>query len=144
MHSIQWIGTIDADTHPDAGASEPNESNDSDEAHEPKVRALGPTLNSLDSFDALDSDQGRNRMNLMNRKWHPGLWIQTPPPIHVPRILMHLMDLMHLKSWPWGHFGSFDSDQGPNLMNVNESKVAPRTLDSDTTPDAFASDSDRS
>ena len=68
-------------------------------------KGLGATLDSLDAFD---SDPGPNRMrqmnlmHLMHQKWHPGLSIQTPPPIHVPRILMELMDRMHLKSWPWG------------------------------------------
>ena len=63
----------------------------------------GPTLDSLDPCDSFDSDQGPNLMNLMNRKWHPGLWIQAPTPIHVPLIRMHLMGLMHLKSWPEIH-----------------------------------------
>ena len=106
---------------------------DSAESTESKVLALGPTSDSLDSLDAfdaldaeapqgpggdldlmscggtvdaldsLDSDQGPNLMHLMHRKCHPGLWIQAPPPMRVPLILMHLMDLMHLKSWPEIH-----------------------------------------
>ena len=72
---------------------------DSDEAHEPKVLALGLASDQLNS---LDSDQGPNRMHLVNREWHPGLLIQTPPPMHVPLLRMNLMDPMHLKSWHWG------------------------------------------
>ena len=53
---------------PSAGASEPNESNDSDEAHESKVLALGPTSDHLNS---VDSDQGPNRMHLSNLKSWP-------------------------------------------------------------------------
>ena len=53
---------------PSAGASEPNEPNDSDEAHESKVLALGPTF---DSLDALDSDQCPNRMHRTNLKSWP-------------------------------------------------------------------------
>ena len=62
-------------------------------------------------------------MNLLNRKWHPGLWIQTPHPIHVPLILMSLMDLMHLKSPGLGGptfdaLDPLDSDQGPTRMHL--------------------------
>ena len=53
---------------PIAGASEPNESNDSDEAHESKVLALGPTFDPLNS---LASDQGPSRMPLINIKSWP-------------------------------------------------------------------------
>ena len=97
--------TLDSDTTPDARASDYDASNGSNTS---QVLALGPALDALDSFGALESDQGRNRINLMNRKWRPGLWIQTPPPMHVPRILMHLIDRMHLKSWPWGRFPSHE------------------------------------
>ena len=92
--------TLDSDTTPDARASGSDAANGSNAS---EVLALGPTLDSLDACDSLDSDQDPNLMDLMHRKWHPGLWIQAPPPIRVPLILMHLMDLMHLKSWPEIH-----------------------------------------
>ena len=69
--------TLDSDTTPNARASDSDASNGSTAS---QVLALGPTLDSLNSFGALDSDQGPNLMNLMNRKWGPGLWIQTPSP----------------------------------------------------------------
>ena len=59
----------------------------------------------VDSRDSLDSYQSLNLMELMTRKWHPGLLLQTPPSppsIQVPLRLMNQMDRMHLKSWPWG------------------------------------------
>ena len=54
------------------------------------------------AFASLDSDQGPHLMSRLHPQWHPGLYIQTPPPMQVPLILMNLMDLTHLKSWPWG------------------------------------------
>ena len=105
---------------------------DADESSESQVLASGPTLDSLASFDAfaavdagapeggwgapgsnvlegtvdscdaLDSDQAPNLMHLIHRSWHPGLSMQTPSPMQVPLSLMKLMDRMHLKSWPWG------------------------------------------
>ena len=88
--------------------------------------AFGPTLDSLDS---LDSDQGPNLMHLMHRKWHPGLSIQTPPPTHVPLILMNLIDLMHLKSWPWGAtlhaLPALASAQALTLLNLLNLKSWP-------------------
>ena len=65
----------------------------------PRSNVLGPL--SI-HFDSLDADQAPNRMTLIHRSWHPGLSIQTPPSMQVALILMKLMDLMHLKSWPWG------------------------------------------
>ena len=53
---------------PIAGASEPNESNDSGEAHESKVLASGP---SFDQLNSLDSGQGPNLMHLMSLKSWP-------------------------------------------------------------------------
>ena len=82
--------TLDSDTTPDARASGSDAANGSNAS---EVLALGPTLDALDSFYSLDSDQDPNLMNRMHRKWHPGLWIQTPPPIHVPRVLMDLMEI---------------------------------------------------
>ena len=67
---------LDSDITPDSRASDPDASNGYNAS---QVLALGPTLDSLDSFDSLDSDQGSNQMNLVNREWHPGLWIQTRP-----------------------------------------------------------------
>ena len=84
------------------------ESLDALDAEAPEGRGGGgPGSNVLgalcDALDSLDSDQGPNLTKLMNRKWHPGLSIQTPPPpIEVPLNLLNLMDLTHLKSWPWG------------------------------------------
>ena len=91
--------TLDSDTTPDARASGSDAANGSNAS---EVLALGPTLDALDSLDSLDSDQDPNLMNRMHRKWHPGLWDSDTTPMHVPLMLMHRMDLLHLKSWPWG------------------------------------------
>ena len=78
---------------PIAGASEPNESNDSDEAHESKVLALGPTF---DQLNALDSDQGPSRMPPIDIKswpWGPTFDSSDPLDSDQGRIRMHRINL---------------------------------------------------
>ena len=112
------------------------ESLDALDAEAPEGRGGGgPGSNVLgalcDALDSLDSDQGPNLMKLMNRKWHPGLSIQTPPPpnsgasesdeangSNASQALalgptfdaldalasgqaLTLMNLLSLMSWPW-------------------------------------------
>ena len=55
--------TLDSDTTPDARASDSDAANGSNAS---QVLALGPTLDSLNSFGAFDSDQGPNRMHLID------------------------------------------------------------------------------
>ena len=83
---------------PIAGASEPNESNDSDEAHESKVLALGPTF---DQLNALDSDQGPSRMPPIDIKswpWGPTFDSSDPLDSDPGPTRMHRINLK--KSWP--------------------------------------------
>ena len=120
--------TLDSDTTPDARASGSDAANGSNAA---EVLALGPTLDSSDSFDSLDSDQDPNLMNRMHRKWHPGLWDSDTTPdarasdadasngSTASQVLalgptldsldasdsgqaLTFMNLLALKSWPWG------------------------------------------
>ena len=64
LMDLKWPPGLESQTPtPDAGASAPNEANDSDEAHESKVLACRPTFDQLKS---LDWNQGPSRMALIN------------------------------------------------------------------------------
>ena len=112
-----------------------------------QVPALGPTL---DSFDALAAGQALILMKLLNLKSWP--WGPTLESLDS----LDSFDALDSEA-PDGLWGgdldltsmggrafvdSLDpvySDPAPNLMHILHRKVAPRTLDSDTTPDSGAS-----
>ena len=95
---------------------------------EPASKVLGGTI--LDAFDSVDSDQGPNRMHLLNQKsWHGAdfriisfhIWIRFRGPGGAWWSL-------NLKSWGTilDAFDSVDSDQGPNPIRLLQRKWPPR------------------
>ena len=118
--------TVAADTTPDSRASDSDASNGSTAS---QVLALGPTLDSLNSFGSLDSDQGPNLMNLMNRNWGPGLSIQTPPESGASESDesngSNASQVLALGP-TFNASAAFDADPGPNRLHLMTLKSAPR------------------
>ena len=110
---------------PIAGASEPNESNDSDEAHESKVLALGPTF---DQLHALDSDQGPSRMPPIDIKswpWGPTFDSSDPLDSDQGPTRMHRINLKSpgLGGGDFRFIRSIRCGPGSESNESNESKV---------------------
>ena len=132
--------------HPlDAGASESDEFNGSNAS---QVLALGPTFDSRESFA---SGQALTLMNLLNQKSWPWarLWDALASfaaldalDAEAPEGPGGNLDLMS-----WGHcrfIWCIRFGRGSESNESKPSQLAPRTFDSDTPPDAGASDGDES
>ena len=101
--------------------SESNASNES---------KVGPQARTLGSLDPFDSDPGPNLMNRMHLKSGPRPGLESHS-IHVAHS-SHSMQRQLKLAWgvcsqcPCATRNALDSDLGPNLMNLNESKHGPQ------------------